>query len=210
MDARKWLNGVSREDALVVAATNLIAMLLGAATSLGWLDSGSVALFVGFAALVAAVLVLIRKPMPAPPSLTLIVVLLTVATPAAVGMAAHGLVQAIAVENSRALGVSWSPDRLSPGGVAQAVVAVEGEYGRLRVPVSYRDPDQEQGSCPNNRVSVTMDDQPPSQGVKSFNNGDFAEFELPEGKKSVTLYMKLEATQNCSIIIQTRDVAFYQ
>jgi hypothetical protein len=210
MNARTWLEGVKREGALIVAATHLVAIILGVVTGLGWLDSGVAALFVGFAAVVAAVLVLIRKPVSDLPSLTLSIMILTVVTPAAAGILAYGVVDEIVVEDSHAVDVKWSPDLLRPGDTAQTVVRVESGYGRLRVPVSYRDPKKGEGSCPNNRISVLMDDHPPNQEKNDFGNGDVAEFEVREGKSSVTLSMELHASQNCTVNIKTKDVTFHR
>jgi hypothetical protein len=210
MNTRKWAEGVTHRGALIIGVVHLLALLLGITAGPGWLDLDLAALFVGYAALVATVLVIIRKPLPDPPPVTLAMVILTVVTPALVGVIAHGIVQAIAVEQGRTVDVKWTPDRLYPGDVAYADVRVESGYARLRVPVSYTDPAADEGSCPNSRVSVLMDGRPPLHGKKDSGNGESVEFEMPEHTGRVKLSMELNSTQNCTIAVQSRDVTFYR
>ncbi|TDD21703.1 hypothetical protein [Nonomuraea diastatica] len=210
MDAHRWAEGgVKRRDALIVGVVHLIALLLGIAAGPGWLDLDLAALFVGYAALAAAVLVIIRKPLLDPPPATLAIVILTVVTPALVGLTAHAIVQAVAVADGKAVVVKWSPELLHPGNKARTNVRVENGYTRLRVPVSYADPDEEQGSCPGNRVNVLMNGRQPDGKEKEFTDGESAEFDI-EGESSVTLSMQLVSTQNCSVTITAKNVTLYR
>ncbi|MEO3890339.1 hypothetical protein [Nonomuraea sp. B5E05] len=203
-------SGVKRKDAFIVGVVNLLAVLLGIAAGPGWLDLDLAALFVGYAALAAAVLVIIRKPLLDPPPATLAIVIFTVVTPALAGLTAHGIVQAIAGAQGHAVAVSWSLDPVDVGRTAVAEVRFEPGYTRLRIPVSYTDPATELGSCPHNRVDVLMDGRQPNEKKEDFGNGDVAEFEMDENTSRVTVSMELISTQNCSISITTKNVTLHR
>ncbi|TDC97427.1 hypothetical protein E1292_37135 [Nonomuraea deserti] len=211
MDAHQPAEGgVKRRDTLIVGVVHLLAVLLGIAAGPGWLDLDLAALFVGYAALAAAVLVIIRKPLLDPPPATLAIVIFTVVTPALAGLTAHGIFQAVAGAEGRAVAVNWSPNPVGPGRTAKAEVRIEPGYTRLRVPVSYTDPAKGLGSCPHNRVNVLMDGRQPNEKKDDFTNGDFAEFEIDGNTSRVTLAMELISTQGCSISINNKDVTLYR
>ncbi|TDE40588.1 hypothetical protein E1295_31350 [Nonomuraea mesophila] len=203
-------SGVKRKDAFILGVVHLLAVLLGIAAGPGWLDLDLAALFVGYAALAAAVLVIIRKPLPDPPPATLAIVMLTVVTPALAGLTAHGIAQAVAGAKGHAVAVNWSPNPLGAGRTAQAEVRFEPGYTRLRVPVSYKDPAKKLGSCPHSRVAVLMDGRRPHENKENFGHGEFAEFEMDENTSRVTVSMELISTQNCSISITTKNVTLHR
>ncbi|TDC08952.1 hypothetical protein E1267_08915 [Nonomuraea longispora] len=203
-------SGIKRKDAFIVGVVHLLAVLLGIAAGPGWLDLDLAALFVGYAALAAAVLVIIRRPLLDPPPATLAIVIFTVVTPALAGLTAHGIARGVAGTQGHAVAVKWSPNPVEAGGTAVTEVRFEPGYTWLRVPVSYTDPAEEWGSCPHNRVDVLMDGRQPNEKKEDFDNGDFAEFEVDENMSRVTVSMELISTQNCSISITTKNVTLHR